>query len=613
MTKLRILFFTLSLAFSMAGFSSVPKRRTATHLQSDGSSLVISLMANGRFSIYQTSDGVAVLPDGEGNFLYAMKKGNDLVQSSIFAHEPEARTAEEKTWLSQHKLTASDANYLLKELNPPLPLLPLTRSAASTEDGLGKFLQSGLGAVKSIGSPVIPVIMAEFADVAFQDTITAEKITRFFNEEGYHDETYAKASVRDFFVNQSQGLFTPSFVVVAKVKVPQNRAYYGADAANGSIDTNGTQYIADALAEAEKIVDFSTYATSGKVPLVAVIYPGPGQHSSFESGCDDYLWAKFNTSRFTVNNGNITVGSYLMANELLQNYTGTAANPIVTDTHLDGIGLFSHEFGHALGLPDLYYTGSNATVSDTLKTMDYWDIMDYGQYYMNGYMPTGYTAYERSNLGWLDVKELKDAQFAQLYPYGRESEGPTAYVLRNPEDEREYYLLENRQKDTFYPSRMGKGMLITHVDYLYAKWAGNAVNNEPDHQRMAYVPADNVKDGTDVVTTATDLFNGYKGDLFPGRYEVTSFTDDTTPAATLFNGTTGKLSLPLYNITLTDDNVITFSFIDPTQTAIVSATTNDETLKRQKAFTLSGTTVSDLQNAPAGIYILQDGRKLIKK
>ena len=28
--------------------------------------------------------------------------------------------------------------------------------------------------------------------------------------------------------------------------------------------------------------------------------------------------------------------------------------------------------------------------------MDYWSIMDYGQYYFNGYAPPGYTAYERS-------------------------------------------------------------------------------------------------------------------------------------------------------------------------------------------------------------------------
>lgn len=611
--RIRILLLTLFLTASLAAFSSVPKRRTVAHCQTDGKSIIVKSMANGRFNVCHTSDNVTLLVSANGDYLYAMEQGGRIVPSSLMAHEAEERTQEESEWLSQHKVTTENAWEILNNIHPATSLLPLTRSAASTEDGLGKYKQSGLGAVKSIGSPTIPVIMAEFADVAFQDTITEGKITRFFNEEGYHDEPYAKASVRDFFVNQSQGLFSPTFVVVAKVKLPQNRAYYGTDGTDGSIDPNDTQFIADALAEAEKTVDFSNYASDGKVPLVAVFFAGPGQHSSFEEGCDDYLWAKFNYSRFSVNEGKVSISSYLMANEILQNYTGTLENPVVSSAYLDGIGLFSHEFGHALGLPDLYYTGSNATISDTLKTMDYWDIMDYGQYYMNGYMPTGYTAYERSNLGWLDVKELKDAQFAELYPYGRENEGATAFVLRNPEDEREYYLLENRQKDTFHPSRMGTGMLVTHIDYLYAKWAGNTVNNEPNHQRMTYVPADNVKDGTDVVTTATELFKGYKGDLFPGLCGVTSFTDDTTPAATLFNGTSGKLSLPLYNITLTSDNVITFSFIDPTKTAIVSATLDDEKWDKQKVFTLSGTRVGDLKTAPAGFYILQDGRKLIKR
>lgn len=49
--------------------------------------------------------------------------------------------------------------------------------------------------------------------------------------------------------------------------------------------------------------------------------------------------------------------------------------------------------------------------------MGYWDLLDYGQYYQNGYRPVEYSAYERSYMGWLDVKELGDeAQHATLFP-----------------------------------------------------------------------------------------------------------------------------------------------------------------------------------------------------
>lgn len=611
--NMKTLLFSLFLTLSFNATASSPQWRTVTNYQKDGTTLVLTRMANGRFCICQTADGIALIKGADGNYYYAEINNGVLEPASLLAHEMQKRTTEENAWLTQNAVTADEAIQVLNAFHPLPSLLPQMRSAASTEDGLGKYGQSALGTVESIGQPIIPVVMVEFADVSFQDTITTTKLSRFFNEEGYHDESLANASVRDFFVDQSQGLFSPTFEVVCKVKVSQNRAYYGANGSDGSLDVNGKLFVAEALSEAEKTVDFSTYATNGHVPLVAIFYAGPGEHSSFEAGCEDYLWAKFDATRFATNDGKVIFNSYLMANELFQNYSGTAFNPIVTSANLDGIGLFSHEFGHALGLPDLYYTGSNSTISDTLKTMDYWSIMDYGQYYMNGYMPTGYTAYERSNLGWLDVKELKDAQFAKLYPYGRESEGATAYILRNPDDEREYYLLENRQKGTFYPKRMGYGMLITHVDYLYAKWAGNAVNNDPEHQRLAYVPADNVKDGTTTITTVTDLFNGYKGDLFPGSTNATSFTDDTTPAATLFNGEKGKLGLPLYNIALNSDSVITFSFIDPTQTAIVTAENSPSNLNNVSVYTLTGVRVNNIQSAPAGIYILSDGRKLWKR
>ena len=73
----------------------------------------------------------------------------------------------------------------------------------ATADGLGKFGLSANGSVKSVGAPVIPVVMAEFSDRYFQDTTTIEKVTRFFNEEGYHDEAYSCGSVADFYKEMS--------------------------------------------------------------------------------------------------------------------------------------------------------------------------------------------------------------------------------------------------------------------------------------------------------------------------------------------------------------------------------------------------------------------------
>ena len=40
---------------------------------------------------------------------------------------------------------------------------------------------------------------------------------------------------------------------------------------------------------------------------------------------------------------------------------------------------------------------------------------------------------------------------------------------------------------------MGTGMLVLHIDYDAQAWATNVVNNIENHPRMAYVPADGVR------------------------------------------------------------------------------------------------------------------------
>lgn len=605
---------SLTLALGLFGIAqaTVPQRRQFTHKQPDGTSLRLTSVANGRYITYATTDGLAVLRGTDGNFYYAQPAAGEWQCTTHLAHNQAERTTAETALLNKHSLPIEAASQMLTNRYPTPRLQRATRSEASTADGLGTYKKSAPGTVCSIGSPVIPVVMVNFADRTFTDTIDATKVTRFFNEPGYADEQGSKGSVKDYFTAQSQGLFTPTFSVVATVTLPKGYAYYGANSTSGRIDEHITDFITDALAQAEKTVDFSAYATNGEVPLVSFMFAGPGEQSSFEKGCEDYIWAQFSTRSFTVNQGAVRINSYFVGNELLQSYGATPND--ITAAHMDGVGLFSHEFGHALGLPDFYYTGRDAAVKDSLLTMDYWSIMDYGQYYFNGYAPPGYTAYERSFMGWLRVTELSEAQTGvKLYAFGQEELGPTAYVIRNPECPSEYYLLENRQIGTWYPKRMGTGMLVTHVDYEAGAWLSNAVNNDPLHQRMAYIPADNKKDGTRTGKgmTLTQLFNGYKGDLFPGLQNVTSLTDDTLPATTLFNGTAGKLGKPILNISQNEQGVISFDFITPGPSSITEMPGTTPTAAKA-VYSLTGRRILNWQQAEPGVYILSDGTKVIK-
>lgn len=617
----------LALGISTAANATFPVRRTLTHQQPDGTTLTINAVGNGRYTIYTTADGQAILPAANGHYYYATLQNGTLAPSTRLASN--LLTAPSKTQSQQRVplLTAAQAVEVLEAQNPPTPLLRLQVSrptpqslTTSTADGLGKYGTSANGAVQSIGSVTLPVVMVNFSDVAFQDTITIEKVNRFFNEEGYRDEPAARGCVRDYFVAQSNGLFQPHFKVVAHVTLPNTRAYYGKDSESGSTDPNCNAFVKDALAEASKTVDFSPFCLQGTndVPMVALMFAGPGQQSSFEDGHSDYLWAKFSQTTFKVNNDQVRIGSYFIGNELLQQY-GQNENDIIA-THLDGIGLFAHEFSHALGLPDFYNTAS----SDGSQTMGYWDLLDYGQYYQNGYRPVEYTAYERSYLGWLNVTELTDQPCVARLGALDGSHGdelPRAYVLRNPENSSEYYLLENRTQNTWHTSRMGNGMLITHVDYNASAWSSNRVNVDKSHQRMQFVPADNIKEGTRTTAQMSfnQLFEGIRNDLYPCTTKVSvdgnvsdkvnnSFTDDSEPAATLYTG--GKLSRPIYNITRQNDGTVTFSYLDANLTNLHSV---HSTLSTTQApvYDLQGRRYGSLSQAPSGIYIVA-GKKVIK-
>lgn len=89
----------------------------------------------------------------------------------------------------------------------------------SSADGLGRLGFPSQGILPSLGEPLIPVVMVEFSDVAFQPTTTPERIDSLFSGENCAINRRAKGSVRDYFRAQSYGRFVPHFKVVAKVRV----------------------------------------------------------------------------------------------------------------------------------------------------------------------------------------------------------------------------------------------------------------------------------------------------------------------------------------------------------------------------------------------------------
>ena len=591
--KLLILFLCFAGGLLETG-ATRPLRKYYPFRQSDGTFIEVCKQGNGHFVFYSTRSGKALVRGTNGDMEYARIAADGLSATGRMARENSCHSTLE-TLHTEDFLSTEEA---YEWMNSRLCHEQKTSRAIESADGLIPYGTSGNGVVNSIGAPTIPVIMVSFPDRDFLPGTTPEKVSRMLNEKGYSDEKYCKGSVKDYFTAQSNGLFTPSYDVIARVKMSQPYAYYGENYPTGAIDKRVVSLVREALDSVILAgVDLDKYKEkNGRIPLVSCYYAGPGEHSSFEKESENYIWAHFSKRSITV--GDVGVDSYFVGNETLQKYKQDAeGNILVTGTQMDGIGIFVHEFGHALVLPDFYSTNSSS--DEDIETMHYWSVMDYGQYFYDGYAPIGYNAFERASLGWLHIKQLQEPEFVELYPFGQEAKGETAYRIVNKANEKEYFILENRQPDTWYSKLLGHGMFITHVDYDPTRWQANNLNTDKFHQRFEFVPADNMKKA--VKENGHSDWNGLKADLFPGTTQATEFTDSTVPAAHVYIG--GKLQQPLYNIKETE-GIISFSFMDETLTGISQL--DDERGKgKVEIFTLTGHKVAAGKKLLPGIYVVK--------
>ena len=122
------------------------------------------------------------------------------------------------------------------------------------------------------------IILVEFSDISFSMDDAHDFYNRMANEEGF---TYGlqPGSLRDYFMDQSNGKFVLDFDVVGPYKLLQPSSYYGKDDDNGNTDVNAIQMIIQAIGLAGNEVNYQDYDWDGDnvVEQVYVIYAGEGQ------------------------------------------------------------------------------------------------------------------------------------------------------------------------------------------------------------------------------------------------------------------------------------------------------------------------------------------------
>ena len=393
------------------------------------------------------------------------------------------------------------------------------------------------------------IILVNFADSKFNTSKfgpTQTLYSRIANEANYGENNF-KGSISDYFKAQSGGQFLLDFDVAGPVTLPYGYSYYGQNDDDG-YDKRPTKMVREACQAVDGSVDFSKYDWDGdgEVEEVFVVYAGNGEHDTTNQ--PSLIWPHMDNlanykEQLTLDG--VTINTYACASELN------------SDKTLSGIGTFCHEFSHCMGFPDMYDTASDGNNFG----MGSWDLMDYGSYNGYGYVPAGYSGYEKMVCGWTTPIELDKPM--TVNGMERLADMGQTYIIYNKGNRNEYYILENRQQSGFDKYLPGSGLLIERVDYDKDIWEWNAVNTTNggyypegsytpsynDHQRITIFHANNIE---------------YDGNNATYPYaSLDSLTDSSQPAATVWNANadgTYLMHCRVYGITQNADGTVAFSF-----------------------------------------------------
>ena len=530
----RFLLVLVAALVMFTGFAAPAYRKPFTVKQSDGTVLTVVLSGDEALHFYATADGKPLVKETNGDFSYATFSNGAFVSTKQLAHDSASRGADELALLSSIDYEAMKAD-ISKAGN--------ARSATYR------------AAAQRAGSQIVPegdvniaVVLVQFKDVKF--TYTKEDINNVLNTEGYKLENpFAKSvgSARDYFIAQSDGKFRPNFMVTDIVTLDNDMSYYGGNDANDE-DKKAAYAVKEGIQKADATFDFSKCDNDGdgEVEFVYCIYAG---YSESYGADENTIWP--HQWEMSAQAGLITVdrvkcNTYACSGELVYNEDYESEIGKV----LAGIGLICHEFSHCLGLHDIYDT----TYESGNWCMDYWDVMDQGNYAAEGYVPVGYSAYQRDFCGWRDLVVLDEKGSYSMPPL---TQGGVAYKVVNDANSNEYYIFENRKQESWDTYLFNSGMLVIHVDYNKTAWDNNEINTKKNHPRYTIIPADNELAVYGEVSNS-EFSASLKGDVWPGTSGNTELTNTSIPAAKVYTG--GFMNKPVTNIAYKDD-VISFDFM----------------------------------------------------
>ena len=261
-------------------------------------------------------------------------------------------------------------------------------------------------------------------------TIWAPDFNRAYYEKLLFSEEPGAVSMRNFYLEESSNRYTVNGEITDWVEVPYNAAAYGRNYCGGivcaqtwtfvnhSIDAWYDAQVAAGRTQAEINDDLAKFDVwdrydhdgdgdfdepDGYIDHFQSVHAGEGEETGGGAQGSDAIWSHRWYAYYSANGpdgtgpnsfGGVRIGG---SDYWVGDYTIEPEN--------GGVGVFTHEFGHDLGLPDLYDTSGNTGGAE--NSTGFWTLYSSGSYGSTGdpedgigSKPIPMSAYEKIFLGW---------------------------------------------------------------------------------------------------------------------------------------------------------------------------------------------------------------------
>ncbi|MBT2491254.1 immune inhibitor A [Streptomyces sp. ISL-96] len=271
-------------------------------------------------------------------------------------------------------------------------------------------------------------------------------------QELYFGEGKGKDSLKTYYEKTSSGRYSVDGEVSDWVKVDYNEARYGSNYCGSSNCSNVwdtvrdgvTAWAADQKAKGKTDAEIKAHLagydqwdrydfdsdgnfneSDGYIDHFQIVHAGEDESAGGGAQGENALWAHrwyaYGTDAGkTGPAGNPAGGAQIGT-------TGIWVGDYTMQPENGGLGVFAHEYGHDLGLPDLYDTSGGGE-----NGVGFWSLMSAGSWLGKGKteigdLPGDMTAWDKLQLGWLDYDKAKAATKS------KHKLGVSAYNTKDPQ------------------------------------------------------------------------------------------------------------------------------------------------------------------------------------